>query len=248
MEKKITISVITEEGNYGWETTIFWLYISISTGSSPSRHIQDNYQFPQNILGTFPEAPQWTDSRESAFPVICLLWRHTNRSTALLTLYLVKLIIELTSLKQTNWHCTKPKQHQLSYVEFSWYIFSLFFSLFSVKHLEILSWVTVINIGCSWYLFCCGQLKTRRILHSSCQRKFKIGDDNAWKKEGECTVCVQNSQWVTGQIRKNTAKPPHKGKETIIYLWWGLIRFMIKIDESVITSLGSEISFSWSDS
>lgn len=39
---------------------------------------------------------------ESAFPVICLLRRHGNRSTVLLTLYLVKIISGLTSLKQTN--------------------------------------------------------------------------------------------------------------------------------------------------
>lgn len=139
--------------------------------------------------------------------VICPFWMHTHGSTVHLTLYLVRLIIELSSLKQTSSHRAKPKQHQLSYVELSWYIFSCFFSLFPVKHLEILSWVTVINIACSWYLFSCGQLNTRRILHLSCQRKFMIGDDNAWKKR----VSIQ---YVSKTVSESLVKSEKHGETT----------------------------------
>lgn len=70
MEKKITISVITVEGNYGREATglaLYYIFLSAQVVLQ-SRHIQDNYQFPKNTLGALPEAPQLTDSSESAFP------------------------------------------------------------------------------------------------------------------------------------------------------------------------------------
>lgn len=150
--------------------------------------------------------------------VICLGRTHTHRRTVHLTLYLVRLISELTSLKQTHWHtsCVKPKAHLMSREESArrFLLPAPFLLSLSEKHLEISRWLTATNTGCSWYLFSCGQRQATRILHSSCQSKFKIGDDNAWEERGEyiCVWACKRSRWVTGQLRERQRDHSTKGE------------------------------------
>ena len=143
MEKKITISVITQEANYGWEATGHGLcYIFLSVQVVLSRHIWNDYQFPQNTLlnAHIRVSQHFQLSRVSNSD-------QPHGSTVRLNLYLARLISELASLKQTNWHasCVKPKARLMSREGF---VLSLFFLLPSPrKHLENFSWLTAINTG-----------------------------------------------------------------------------------------------------
>ena len=159
MEKKITISVITQEANYGWEATGHGLcYIFLSAQVVLSRHIRDDYQFPQNTL---LNAHVWVSQH---FPLSRLSnGDRPRRSTVRLNLNLSRLISELASLKQTNWHTSsvKPKAGP----DVSWGVRSLclhFFLPSLRKHLENFSWLTAINTGWSCYLFSSGQLQSRK--------------------------------------------------------------------------------------
>ncbi len=185
MEKKITISVITQEGNYGGEATghtilytavYFYLHRLLFKQTRSGRLSASTKHSGCTPSSSSLDGSKWVSISNKVEWVAVNL---PHRRTVSLSLYLVRLIHWLTSLQLIDKSFKKPKELLMPREEF----YSLCsFSSLPEKHLEICSLLTVINTGWGCYLFSCGQLQTTSILHSSCQSKFKIGDDHAWEQ------------------------------------------------------------------
>lgn len=176
MEKKITISAVTQEGNYSWEASGQESYYAFLSAQVV---LQDTLR---TIINSLRKVFQKSFNRQT--PVSQHFQkRHSNGSKSGESY--TSLSGSSVWLKQATWHTSRFRQ---SPSVVSWGVKPV-----ACAGLLLSLWNTLISSAdwqfqtpsASCYLFSCGQLQTRRILHSSCQSTFQIGDDSAGERRGE---------------------------------------------------------------